>query len=97
LYIQTERDVEDIEDLYSDLDDGHNTNECADFEACAAFETGSVTEMLAEATNLRVLTLRLWHHRMNDDATADVENALGDLHFTLLLDLTIGDCTAEPQ
>jgi hypothetical protein len=97
LYIQTERDVEDIEDLYSDLDDGHNTNEWADFEACAAFETGSVTEMLAEATDLRVLKLRLWHHRMNDDATADIENALGYLHFTLLQDLTVGDCTVEPQ
>jgi hypothetical protein len=97
LYIQTERDIEDIEDLYSDPEDGHNTNRWADFEACEAFETGAITEMLAEATNLQVLKLRLWHHRMNGDATANIENALGDLHFTHLHDLAIGDCSAEPQ
>lgn len=97
LYIKDERDIEDIK--YPDSDDPPYTDvgKYAHSEADEAFETGSITEMLAEAVNLRVLKLRLWQRGRLCGLTADLENALGDLHFTRLYDLAIGGCYAEPQ
>jgi hypothetical protein len=97
LYIQNERDIEDIED--PDEDDPPYTDEdrYADREADEVFEMGSITEMLAEVANLRVLRLRLWHRIAFCKVTANIENALGDIHFTHLHYLAISNCTAEPR
>jgi hypothetical protein len=97
LYIQDERDIEDIE--HPDDDDPPYTDEdkYADSEADEAFETGSITEMLAEAANLRVLKLRLWQRSCFHGITAHLENVLGDLHFTHLYELAVGGCNTDPQ
>jgi hypothetical protein len=96
-YIQDERDIEDIKNPDSDDPPYTDVDKYAHSEADEAFETGSIVEMLAEAANLRVLKLRLWQRGRLCGLTADLEDALGDLHFTRLYDLAIGGCDAEPQ
>ena len=68
----------------------------ADDMADAVIKTGSLTKMLAEAANLRVLKLHLWE-RPYDCPSPYLEDALEDIHFSHLYDLAIGGCMTKTQ
>jgi hypothetical protein len=100
LKIQTARNYEDMEESYPNDSDWASISRkrWADDEAHAAFATGNFTKMLMEATNLRVLKLRMWLRHFQDETTkVSLGNALGDVHFPHLYDLDIGECRADTQ